>query len=379
MKRIFLFIFISLIIFSYCSKKSTVEPEPNSQLPELPGTELQELVDGYIAENDNILGIACRVDKNKFQPWYGAVGYDDLSRTDSLSWNSKFFIGSVTKTLTSAIVLQLMEEKKVDLTHPIIEYLSNDAAAILAEIPYGSVITVNQALCHRSGLYDYMDNLEVWLLPDPARIYSQLDMLNIVKEMNKAESVPGTEFDYSNTNYLLLGLLIENITQSPYSAALDERIISPLGLENTFLFHGSAETDRDGIAHGYDNLGEDGRIYDIMEFSHSGWSGSAGGLISTTEDMNKFLTALTSGELFINSSTFNIMSNIGDNEWYALGLYVTTRTGLFYGHSGYFCGCVAFSFYYPEKEAAVSIFFSFNSSHGNIDLWTLLDSVVNNI
>ena len=140
----------------------------------------------------------------------------------------------------------------------------------------------------------------------------------MVQERSQLLWSPGDNFEYSSTNYLLLGLIIENMTQKSYSVVLNEKILSILGMVNTFLFSEASASDLEDVAHSYKYFNTIGEILDIFEFSHSGWAWTAGGLISTAEELNTFMRALASGQLFENNSTFTLMTNKGLNDYYEL-------------------------------------------------------------
>lgn len=369
-------IFICLLVFISCSTSSN-ESDALLQLNE---TQLQATVDAFMNETSGLLGIICRVDKTGYEPWGGATGYFDLSKTVQLNPGNKFFIGSITKMFTATVVLQLMETGQILLDQPIIDYLSVEASAKLDKIQYGRQITVRQALNHRSGIFNFTESVEFnnWMFSDPSRIFTPIEVLSFISGKAEPYFKPDEDFHYSNTNYLLLGLMIQNISQNTYSMVLQNNIISRLGMANTFLFHGSSETQREGIAHSYDTYGEPPEVFDILDFSHSGWAWAIGGLISTTEDLNIFTRALTSGDLFENASTFHQMKTLGNNEWYGLGIMVVTNSigGISYGHGGYFCGSRAISFFYPGIDTVISMCFTFDGTEKNINTDRLLDLIL---
>ena len=375
-KLILSVIFIWLLIFISCSTTS----DESDTLPNLNEAQLQTTLDTFMNDTTGLLGIVCRVNRTGYEPWGDATGFPDLSGITELTWNNKFFIGSITKMFTAAIVLQMMEAGSIDLDQPIIDYLSADAADLLDKIQYGRQITVWQALSHRSGIFNYTESEKFLneILSEPSRVYSTLEILKIVLNEGKPDFAPGESFHYSNTNFLLLGLLIQNITQESYSSVLQENILSKLRLDNTFLFYESSDAVREGIAHSYEYFEGPDRIYDIFEFSHPGWAWAIGGLISTAEDLNTFLRALTSGQLFENTSTFQQMKTLGNNDWYGLGIMVVTNSigGLSYGHGGYFCGSRAVSFYYPGRDTVISICFTFDGTEKNINVDILLDLIL---
>jgi D-alanyl-D-alanine carboxypeptidase len=354
------FLFILIVIFQFFSCKKSTSPV-ESTLPKLNETQLQSVLDNYLNDNSGILGTEQQVDKSGYQPWGGASGYFDSTRTQPLKWDDKFLIGSITKTFTATIVLQLWEQGMVDLDNFIINCLPIEISAILDSIPYGDTVTVRQALQHRSGIWSYTRSwpLIVDLYANPAKDYSVVDILTIVKNEGQPDFVPGMGFRYSNTNFILLGSLVESVTGQDYNEVLYQNIIQRLGLANTFMPI-DLPINYEGIAHGYeddfDNLAG-GQTLNGLNFnigSNTAWA--AGGLVSTTEDLNTFLRALVSNELFTNDSTFQMMIGLPENDWYGMGIFVRNHStkGTYYGHGGGIIGFGSYAYYFVEHDMAIS-------------------------
>ena len=118
------------------------EPEGLSSLPE---EALQDALETYQDSVAGILGIMVDIDYAGYEPWGGAAGSFDSSHARALEADDQFWIGSITKTFTAAMILQLWEEELVNLDRPVIRYLAAEEAAVLDSIPYGEQITVRQA------------------------------------------------------------------------------------------------------------------------------------------------------------------------------------------------------------------------------------------
>lgn len=196
-------------------------------------------------------------------------------------------IASLTKPMVATILLQLVEEGLVQLGDSIEDHLPG--------VVDGRLVTVRQLLNHSSGLPDYVP---VLALEDPSQITAQ-----IVSPISHEELVaraqtqewsfePGTGFEYSNTNYIVLTMLIEHLTDNTLPEELRARITEPLGLSNTSLPTGTEMPER--AAHGY--VVEGAVSIDVTEQDASLWSG-AGGIVSTVSDVNTFMRALLTGEL----------------------------------------------------------------------------------
>ncbi|MFC6090285.1 serine hydrolase domain-containing protein [Saccharothrix lopnurensis] len=225
--------------------------------------------------------------------------------------DGRFRVGSVTKTFVSTVVLQLVGEGRVELDAPVSRYLPG-------LLPDGDRITVRHLLQHTSGLYNYTDALP--LDPedfDPIRYRTwtpaELVALSTARPLDFR---PGTGWNYSNTNYVVVGLLVEKITGKPYGHAVEQRVLRPLGLRDT-----SVPGTRVGIpgphAHGYARVR--GEVVDITELNPSvAWA--AGEMISTTEDLGRFVDALLDGRLLRPAQQREMLTTV---QGYGLGIEAT--------------------------------------------------------
>jgi len=182
------------------------------------GSEYQEIINKFI--NKGIPGIAMHV-HNSAGTWAGVGGKIDIR--SNILWKKSNIsrIGSISKTFVSVTVLKLSEQGKVDLDMPISHYLS---VSDILDIQNADSATVRQLLNHTSGIVNYNDNLSFLLglhsLSSPKN-YSLDDMLDFVRNMESYFS-PGDGFHYSNTNYVLLGKIIEAVTKKPYQDSIYE-------------------------------------------------------------------------------------------------------------------------------------------------------------
>ncbi|MEU4607688.1 serine hydrolase domain-containing protein [Kribbella sp. NPDC023972] len=200
-----------------------------------------------------------------------------------------FRIGSVTKTFVATVVLQLVDEGRVALDAPIERYLPS-------VVPNGQNITVRQVLNHRSGIYDYAHDdgysTNRWRGAERFRHYEPEELLAVAFQ-HEPYFDPDAGWHYSNTNYVIAGLLIERLTGHSYGAEIKARILTPLRLAHT-----SVPGDRPGLprphALGYAEV--DGHLVDATMMNPSlDWA--AGEMISTAQDVNAFFAALLGGRL----------------------------------------------------------------------------------
>ncbi|SJM68000.1 serine hydrolase [Gulosibacter sp. 10] len=195
-------------------------------------------------------------------------------------------IASLTKPMTATILLQLVAEGEAELDDPIEDYLPG--------VVQGRDVTIRQLLNHTSGMPDYVPALAL----DPSEISAQIvtpishEELVELSRTQEWSFDPGTGYEYSNTNYIVLSMLIEELTGSTMAEQLAERIAEPLGLEHTSIPTGTGMGEH--AASGY--VIEGPLSIDVTEQDASLWSG-AGGVVSTVSDVNTFMRALLSGQL----------------------------------------------------------------------------------
>lgn len=202
----------------------------------------------------------------------------------------KFRIGSVTKSFTATVVLSLVDDGKLRLGAPLAHYLPG-------VLPYDESITVRQLLAHRSGLFDYAK--VVWPSPEAAatsrdRDYSPAQLVRLATH-KPLQFPPGTRFGYSNTDYVLLGMLVEKVTGHDYEYELWRRVLRPAQLHDTAVA-GHDPRLRRPSARGYEAIGPRRRLTDLTRFNLSAaWA--SGDLVSTADDVNRFYRTLLDGGL----------------------------------------------------------------------------------
>lgn len=262
-----------------------------------------------------------------------------------------FRIGSVTKTFVATVVLQLVDEGRVTLDTPIDRYLPG-------LVPNGRNITVRQVLNHRSGIYDYAHDpgysTNRWRGDERFRHFEP-DELLAVAFRHEPYFDPGAAWHYSNTNYVIAGLLIERLTGRPYGTEITRRILKPLRLKDT-----SVPGDRPGLprphARGYTEV--DGRLVDATLMNPSlDWA--AGEMISTAADLNAFFAALF-GDRLLNPETLAQMRGYGEAGPplfdYGLGLqrFHLPCGRSVEGHSGQLIGYTTYSLHGTTTRATLS-------------------------
>ncbi|SFY32891.1 serine hydrolase domain-containing protein [Streptomyces atratus] len=265
------------------------------------------------------------------------AGVGDLATGSKVPRDGQVRIGSNTKTFTAVVVLQLVGEGKIRLDAPVDTYLPG---LVRGEGIDGRHITVRQLLQHTSGLPNYSNYLGA-----EVRYFAPRELLGIALQ-HKADFDPGEGWKYSNTNYVLAGLIVEKVTRHPLSREMDRRIIKRIGLHHTYFPAPGDATIREAHPKGYYRDSADAPLVDVTEIDPS-WGWAAGQLVSTDSDLNRFFTALLSGDLLqeaqltqMRTGTEPAGATFGPGARYGLGLVSKPLPcgGLYWGHGGSFPG-----------------------------------------
>ncbi|WP_031070006.1 serine hydrolase domain-containing protein [Streptomyces sp. NRRL WC-3742] len=268
--------------------------------------------------------------------WRGAAGSADLATNRPARADGRFRIASVTKSFVATVALQLAAEGHFNLDDPIERHLPGT-------VPNGGAISVRQLLNHTSGLPDYLGNPNV-LFHDEAGArtyvaqrrwvaYTPQKLLDVAAAM-PPYFAPGQGWHYSNTNYVILGMLIEHATGQSWQEEVRDRIVQPLDLRHTTI--PTTSTDIPGPhAHGYLKFPEGPA--DVTRLSPT-IGDAAGAIISTTADLDRFHQALFGGELLGPQQLAEMTTTVpspGLGGEYGLGtIRYTFSCGDFWGHLG---------------------------------------------
>jgi D-alanyl-D-alanine carboxypeptidase len=262
-------------------------------------------------------------------------GVADVTSRAPMRGDSGFRIGSMTKMFVATTVLQLVGERRVVLDAPVERYLPG---VVRGNGNDGRVITVRQLLQHTSGIPDYLNHLSLEeVLNDPLAHHDTRDLVNIALA-HPPTFEPGTGWSYSNTGYLLAGMLIEKVTGHTYGEEIRRRIIEPLGLRRTYV-----PVDASAIPgphpRGYARPGQDAPLMDLTAINPS-VAGASGSMISSSADVDRFLGALVGGRLLRPAQLREMMrtrpTGSPDGGAYGLGLESDPLPcgGLSWGHDG---------------------------------------------
>jgi D-alanyl-D-alanine carboxypeptidase len=258
-----------------------------------------------------------------------------------------FRIGSVSKTVVITVLLQLADEKLISLDDPVSKYLTF--------VPNGENITLRQLANMTSGLYNYVKDPDFYheMLVNPDRNYAPMDLVNVAFEHEPDFTPPGSNIRYSNTNTVLLGMIIEQVTQQTLGNAIQERIIEPLGLTNTSWPTSSAMPIP--YASGVSEQTLDEKRGDATHINPS-WAYAAGNLISNLDDLRVWVQSYTTGTLISPTMQQQRLQWVFQpgNDILGYGLGIGYFNG-WYGHTGELPGYNTGGFYLPELDATIVI------------------------
>ena len=341
-----------------------------ASIPEL-AEALQAIIDQAVA--DGSPGAVLLVDAPDMNfTWKGAAGMADAENSIEMMADDQFIISSGTKMFTAVTILKLAEQGQLNLDDPISQYLPDALTSrllILDSESYGETITVRQLLNHTSGLGDFsngadkddngLPDFKDLVLNEPDTIWTPDGVLEWAIENAPPAAVPGEGFLYSDTNFQLLGRIIENVSGMALPAAYREFIFEPVGMDHTYF-----EFYEDAV------MGVNGRSVSQAFYNGTNWNAldshsyewGSGGLVSTVEDQNRFLRAwVNGGDLFDDLSSKEAMMDWGETgdpgNYYGLGMWHFVldewdipSLGELNGHGGLFN---SHAHYWPEQNVTI--------------------------
>jgi D-alanyl-D-alanine carboxypeptidase len=256
-------------------------------------------------------GIVLAVEHAGEPVYSGASGVASLETKTPLKETDRFRIYSIAKTFTAIVVLQLVDEGVFTLDDTVTQWLDDPAVARIENM---GTATIRQLLNHTSGIYDYADDTDspfwedAFLGPnaDWTKVWTIEELLAYAAaENHPAYFAPGEAYHYSNTEYLLLGMIVEKATGGSYKDELQTRILDPLEMADTFLAEGGEMPE--GVVDGYQLI--EGQAVSVTG-SNLSWVWTAGGMVSTAADLMRFAPVVYSGEM-LSPDSFKEMFTFG--------------------------------------------------------------------
>ncbi|EJL73550.1 serine hydrolase domain-containing protein [Chryseobacterium populi] len=273
------------------------------------------------------------------------VGFSDVEKQQKANMNTQYRVGSISKTFTAVLIMKAAEDQKLSLDQKLSDFYP--------EIPNADKITIENLLQHRTGIHNLTNEGEYWQYNTKAQTESSL--VNIIKKY-KSDFEPGSKYEYSNSNYILLGFILEKVFKKPYAELIKNKIARPLKLTLT------------EVGGKIDTSGNQAKSYQYMNGKYEASSetdmsipGGAGSIISTPTELLIFILGLEQGKL-IKKESLDTMKNFVGNYGYGL-VKVPFDTYWGFGHTG---GIDKFSsalFYFPDLKVAIA----FSTSQSDMD------------
>lgn len=311
--------------------------------------ELQSVLDDTV-ESQGVPGIQATIIFPSGEVWNGVSGSIDRQGEIPLETSHILRMGSITKTYVATIIMGLVEEGLLSLSDPLSYYFP--------DFPRAQEVTVYSLLNHTSGIFNYNEDFLRFIFRSiiPSRTNDPEDLLAMAERKDYYHQ-PGTSLRYSNTNYVLLGLIAQKATGFSIEQLLEEKILHPLGLTNTYLLPVDPPPktliqgyDRDIFPIGTQVISPDNRAIPSGAFT-------AGAMASTTQDLASFLNALFCGQILQEETVLEMISlkpHIETN--YGLGIFTINEMGLdFWGHNGAILGFKSFAFHSLVEGYTIAI------------------------
>lgn len=292
----------------------------------------------YLNEHDKFMGSLCIMQGDEVV-FKQAYGYSEATKGIRANGGTKYKIGSITKTFTATMIMQLVEEKKILLTTKLNRFFP--------KIENAEKITIEQLLYQRTGIRDYANA--------DATLTDVLDKPNIrtliMKKIENYTSTfePDSKHEYSNSNYFILGEIIEKVTKKTYAENLKNRITGKLYLKNTYYTSEKTDvTKRESYSYTFN-----GEYWDKIDEWNNDIAFSSGGIISTPEDLTKFIRELFKGTL-VSPASVELMKKLKDTYGMAL-IRFPFGERKFFGHNGRIEGFESTMGYYQQDDMTISL------------------------
>ncbi|MEM6252529.1 MAG: serine hydrolase [Cyanobacteria bacterium P01_D01_bin.156] len=337
------------VVIAALAAPSPPPTEPSNPLPDRVIAALDEALDNNLPPDAPGASVAILTPEGE---WFGASGFSDLENSVPLEPDDRFEAGSITKTFVATTILQLVDEDQLSLDDTLTDWLDTTFTDL---VPNAEEITIEQILNHTSGISDFSDVLFNQAQNDPTIFLNEWTPEQLVGFIGGVDPFfdPGTDWQYSNTNYILAGEVIEAVTGNSYGAEIRDRIIDPLDLDNTFVF-GEDEIPG-GYINSYWDFDNNGTL-DNVGIANLSWAGAAGSVISNTEDLADFFDGLLVEDALLQPETLEQMLdtievNSPNYDSYGLGIgTLESRNRFWYVHRGQTLGFRSNLWYSPLEE-----------------------------
>jgi CubicO group peptidase (beta-lactamase class C family) len=342
------------------------------------GNELQQTIQQSL-QGTQVPDISVAIVAPDGTTWLNSNGVSNVESNTPLNANDRFNVGSITKPLVATTVLQLVEEGRLSLDDTLAQRLPD----IADKIANSDRITIRQMLNMTSGIAEYFPSgVETEALPSLENSsileqkYTPQQLISRI-EGKPASFEPGQKVEYTNSNYLLLGQIVEAVTGSTLAQQMRERIFEPLGMTNTF--YPPQESVPGGLTRGYTDFGADGKLENTRaEKGNFSLADAAGAVVSTPSDIARFAQGLFKGQLLAPDTLKEMVEgrdgNIeggGIQGSYGLGIGIADvpNLGKVWAHPGTYWGWASLMAYIPDRDITVVVMenAATNGSDGSVN------------
>ncbi|WP_419870244.1 serine hydrolase domain-containing protein [Chryseobacterium sp. CT-SW4] len=285
--------------------------------------------------NHKVMGSFAFADHD--QPSFLKVtGFSDVEKQQKANMNTQYRIGSISKTFTAVLIMKAVEEKKISLDKKLSEFYP--------DIPNAHKITIENLLQHRTGIHNLTNEAGYWQYHTQPQTENSL--VTIIKKY-KSDFEPGTRYEYSNSNYILLGFILEKIYKKTYAELIKQKIVKPLRLTLTKVGGKIDPTKNQAQSYQFIN----GK-YDLSSETDMSIPIGAGNIISTPTELLQFILGLEKGKL-LRKESLEKMKSFNENYGYGL-VKVPFDEYWGFGHTGGIDNFRSVLFYFPDLKTAIS-------------------------
>jgi D-alanyl-D-alanine carboxypeptidase len=340
MKQLLLLVSITTLLFSCSQNKKPVQIEQKD--PTSYKAKIDSLFKSYEKSGEFMGSIS--ISHNRQTVYTNTTGFDDIETKKKSDINTKYRIGSISKTYTAVLIFKAIEENKLSLDQTIESYFP--------EIENANKITIAQLLQHRSGIHNFTNDKSFF--DYHTKYKSPKDMLALISSLG-SDFEPNSRGEYSNSNYFLLSQILERVYDLSYQEILNSTIYEPLNLTNTYT--GSEINLANNEAYSYEYTTEWTKLPETDMSIAIG----AGSIVSNPGEVNKFMDALFAGDI-VSAQSLELMKTIKDEYGMGLARYkINDRQG--FGHRGTLDGFKSTAIYFPNEKLLITLISNATKDH----------------
>ncbi len=321
----------------------------------------QNIINGYVKKG--LPGVVLYI-RDSSGVWIGAAGKADIKQNISMAPCVVSKVASITKMFVGTVAHMMAEEGKFDYDDPVAAYLPSE---VIDKIANAKCATIRQLMNHTSGIYDLTTSSKFYLevLNNPDQTWESEELIKFAYGKD-ANFTCGARADYSNTNTLLLGMILSKIAGRPHHQLVQERILNPLGLKHTYYY--SNVPLPPNTAQGYFDLYNNGTIVNVSNYN-TGSGNGYGGMYATVRDIALFADALFRDKTLLKPATMDEMLTFNEEDPFVfLGLGAMKRfsykgdTKYGFGHTGRDLGYSADCFYFPNQKTTMTFVVNYGTN-----------------